>query len=102
MWLSLMVAISRAERRANSLYKQSRRGEQIRRGKDKGGTSLHWQRASPCRADRQPQHRQRGATPGQPWAIADFNASCATPVLLIRNAPGGGWFSPGIQKFAGT
>jgi hypothetical protein len=28
-------------------------------------------------------------------------ASCATPVLLIRNAPGGGWFSAGIQKFAG-
>jgi hypothetical protein len=25
-------------------------------------------------------------------------ASCATPVLLIRNAPGGGWFSAGIQK----
>jgi hypothetical protein len=28
-------------------------------------------------------------------------ASCATPALLIRNAPGGGWFSAGIQKFAG-
>jgi len=28
-------------------------------------------------------------------------ASCATPVLLIRNAPGGGWFSAGIQKFSG-
>jgi hypothetical protein len=27
--------------------------------------------------------------------------ACATPVLLIRNAPGGGWFSAGIQKFAG-
>ncbi|HEX2355014.1 MAG TPA: hypothetical protein VHI50_00950 [Micromonosporaceae bacterium] len=28
-------------------------------------------------------------------------ASCTTPVLLIRNAPGGCWFSAGIQKFAG-
>jgi hypothetical protein len=27
--------------------------------------------------------------------------ACATPVLLIRNAPGGGWFSAGIQKFGG-
>jgi hypothetical protein len=26
--------------------------------------------------------------------------ACATPVLLIRNAPGGGWFSAGIQKLA--
>ncbi len=26
-------------------------------------------------------------------------ASCNTPVLLIRNSPGGGWFSAGIQKF---
>jgi hypothetical protein len=24
--------------------------------------------------------------------------ACATPVLLIRNTPGGGWFSAGIQK----
>jgi hypothetical protein len=26
-------------------------------------------------------------------------ASCNTPVLLIRNAPGGGWFAAGVQKF---
>jgi hypothetical protein len=26
--------------------------------------------------------------------------ACATPVLFIRDAPGGGWFSAGIQKFA--
>jgi hypothetical protein len=26
-------------------------------------------------------------------------ASCNTPVLLIRPAPAGGWFSAGIQKF---
>jgi hypothetical protein len=26
-------------------------------------------------------------------------ASCSTPVLLIRNAPGGAWFAAGIQKF---
>ena len=26
-------------------------------------------------------------------------ASCNTPVLLIRNSPGGGWFAAGIQKF---
>jgi len=24
--------------------------------------------------------------------------SCSTPVLLIRNSPGGGWFAAGIQK----
>ena len=28
-------------------------------------------------------------------------ASCATPVLLIRNAPSGSWFAAGIQKFDG-
>jgi hypothetical protein len=28
-------------------------------------------------------------------------ASCATPVLLIRNAPSGIWFAAGIQKFDG-
>jgi hypothetical protein len=32
-----MVSISGAERRANSLYKQSRKGKQIKTGKDKGG-----------------------------------------------------------------
>lgn len=26
-------------------------------------------------------------------------ASCNTPVLLIRNSPGGGWFAAGVQKF---
>src|SRR6266511_3046962 len=97
-----MAALTAHVAQSYGLYRAEQKGEQIRRGKDEGGTSLHWQRASPCRGDRQPQHRQRGATPGQPWAIADLNASCATPVLLIRNAPGGGWFSAGIQKFAGT
>jgi hypothetical protein len=28
--------------------------------------------------------------------------SCATPVLLIRNAPSGIWFAAGIQKFDGA
>ena len=28
-------------------------------------------------------------------------ASCATPVLLIRNAPSGIWFAAGIRKFDG-
>ena len=29
-------------------------------------------------------------------------ASCATPVLLIRNAPSGIWFAAGIRKFDGA
>ena len=29
-------------------------------------------------------------------------SSCATPVLLIRNAPSGIWFAAGIQKFDGS